>query len=151
MLNRDVFQCSVLISFWRVRHLWHKNLIEKCSELDVCAAMARQLGGAVSNISRGSGNLDSFKSFLEEFVDWPDFLDYFTAVWIPRIGLSLSTLLISYRNIYLFISMENICCNLTCIYLHQVKIHIYLSNNMRIFLIQSQLFPHEGIHLRNCP
>ncbi|XP_020101546.1 uncharacterized protein LOC109719351 isoform X2 [Ananas comosus] len=89
---RDVFQCSILISFWRVRHLWHKNLIEKCSELDVCAAMARQLGGAVSNICRGSGNLDSFKSFLEEFVDWPDFLDYFTAVWIPRIGAWITAL-----------------------------------------------------------
>ncbi|KAJ6675607.1 ZINC ION BINDING PROTEIN [Salix viminalis] len=26
---REVFQCSVLISFWRVRHAWHKNLIKR--------------------------------------------------------------------------------------------------------------------------
>ncbi|XP_072955921.1 uncharacterized protein [Typha angustifolia] len=89
---REVFQCSILISFWRVRHAWHKSLLKKCSETDVRVAMARQLGLAVSNICRGSGDLELFEAFLEDFVDCSDFLDYFKAVWFPRIGAWISAL-----------------------------------------------------------
>ncbi|KAG0478762.1 hypothetical protein HPP92_013481 [Vanilla planifolia] len=32
---REVFKCSVLVSFWRVRHLWHKNLIKRCPDVSI--------------------------------------------------------------------------------------------------------------------
>ncbi|CAN4127651.1 unnamed protein product [Withania somnifera] len=84
---REVFQCSVLICFWRVRHAWHKNLINKCSELDTCAVIAKRLGQAVHRICKGDGTTELFEQFMEECVDAADFLDYFKAIWYPRLGL----------------------------------------------------------------
>lgn len=83
---REVFQCSVLISFWRPRHAWHKNLLEKCSETEMCVEISRRLGEIVSNICRGDGDVDFFHAFMEDFVDCSDFLDYFKSIWYPRIG-----------------------------------------------------------------
>ncbi|XP_016434839.2 uncharacterized protein LOC107761170 [Nicotiana tabacum] len=89
---REVFQCSVLICFWRVRHAWHKNLIKKCSEMETCAAIAKRLGQAVHHICRGDGIAVLFEEFMEDFVDAADFLDYFKATWYPRLGLWTSAL-----------------------------------------------------------
>lgn len=86
ILLRDVFQCSVLISFWRVRHAWHKNLVKRCSETEMRVQMLRRLGEAVDGICRGHGTNDLFEVFMEDFVDGSDFVDYFKAVWYPRIG-----------------------------------------------------------------
>ncbi|KAK6918635.1 hypothetical protein RJ641_017057 [Dillenia turbinata] len=83
---REVFQCSILISFWRVRHAWHKNLVKKCSEAQTRAKMFRQLGQAVSDICTGQGTTDLFEDFMKDFIDSSDFIDYFKAVWYPRIG-----------------------------------------------------------------
>ncbi|CAN6213393.1 unnamed protein product [Urochloa humidicola] len=57
---REVFQCPILISLWRVRHAWHKKLVSKCSDIEKRSAMARFLGDAISN--------------------------YFKALWVPRLG-----------------------------------------------------------------
>ncbi|XP_021892763.1 uncharacterized protein LOC110810780 [Carica papaya] len=83
---RDVFQCSVLVSFWRVRHAWHKNLVKRCCETEMRIEMARRLGQAVDDICRGHGTTIVFEDFMEDFVDGSDFMDYFKAVWYPRIG-----------------------------------------------------------------
>lgn len=83
---REVFQCSVLICFWRVRHAWHKNLIKKCSEMETCAAIAKWLGQAVHHICKGDGTAVLFEEFMEDFVDAADFMDYFKATWYPRLG-----------------------------------------------------------------
>ncbi|KAL3845025.1 hypothetical protein ACJIZ3_002428 [Penstemon smallii] len=61
---REVFQCSVLICFWRVRHAWHKNLMKKCSEIETCSELAKRLGQAIS---------------------FEEFMDYFKATWYPRL------------------------------------------------------------------
>ncbi|KAM7494709.1 hypothetical protein LguiB_029318 [Lonicera macranthoides] len=84
---REVFLCSVLICFWRVRHAWHKNLIKRCPESETRAQISRRLGQSVYNICSGSGTLDLFDDFMEDFVDASDFIDYFKAVWYPRIGM----------------------------------------------------------------
>ncbi|KAF2303531.1 hypothetical protein GH714_019011 [Hevea brasiliensis] len=84
---RDVFQCSVLISFWRVRHAWQKNLVKRCSETEMRVQMFRQLGEAVDDICRGHGTKDLFEAFMEDFIDGSDFMDYFKAVWHPRVGM----------------------------------------------------------------
>lgn len=89
--HRDVFQCSVLISFWRVRHAWHKNLVKKCLDNEMRAAMSRRLHQAVDNICRERGTDGLFVDFMEDFVDASDFVDYFKATWYPRIGGSLSS------------------------------------------------------------
>ncbi|KAL6200792.1 hypothetical protein ACLB2K_030573 [Fragaria x ananassa] len=83
---RDVFHCSVLISFWRVRHAWHKNLVSKCSEEEMRATIARRLHQAVDIICQQRGTDGLFVDFMEDFVDASDFVDYFKATWYPRIG-----------------------------------------------------------------
>ncbi|XVF73492.1 hypothetical protein PTKIN_Ptkin12aG0205600 [Pterospermum kingtungense] len=89
---RDVFECSVLISFWRVRHAWHKNLVKRCSEMEMRVEVSRQLGLVVDDICRGRGNLDLFEKFMEDFVDCLDFMEYFKAIWYPRLGSWISAL-----------------------------------------------------------
>ncbi|KAJ4964988.1 hypothetical protein NE237_016837 [Protea cynaroides] len=89
---RKVFQCSILICFWRVRHAWHKNLLKKCLEMEICSEISRRLGEAVYSICKGDGDMDLFESFMEDFIDCSDFLDYFRAIWFPRIGTWTTTL-----------------------------------------------------------
>ncbi|RCV09907.1 hypothetical protein SETIT_2G067700v2 [Setaria italica] len=84
---REVFQCPVLISLWRIRHAWHKNLVNKCSDNEKRSAMAKFLGDAISSICRGSGDVELFEAFLQDFVDCSGFLDYFKALWFPRLEL----------------------------------------------------------------
>lgn len=83
---REVFQCSILISFWRVRRAWHKNLVKTCSDITLRAEISRRLGQAVHSVCRGHGAVDLFVDFMEDFIDESDFMDYFKAVWYPRIG-----------------------------------------------------------------
>ncbi|XP_058107082.1 uncharacterized protein LOC131250784 [Magnolia sinica] len=83
---RHVLQCSVLICFWRVRHAWHKNLIAKCSDSGTRVEILKRLGHAVYSICKGNADLDSFEDFMEDFVDCSEFLDYFKAIWVPRMG-----------------------------------------------------------------
>ncbi|KAI4372246.1 hypothetical protein MLD38_010500 [Melastoma candidum] len=83
---RDVFQCSLLLSFWRVRHAWHKNLVKRCSEVEMCSELSRWLGNAADDIRRGNAAANLFDSIMHDFVEARDFMDYFKAVWIPRIG-----------------------------------------------------------------
>lgn len=89
---RDVFQCSVLVSFWRVRHAWHKNLVKRCSEIGMRAEIFRCLGLAVDDICKGHGTIALFENCMEDFMDGSDFMDYFKAVWYPRIGAWITAL-----------------------------------------------------------
>ncbi|KAJ6790841.1 Uncharacterized protein M6B38_248215 [Iris pallida] len=89
---REVFQCSVLITFWRPRRAWHKNLIEKCSEPEIRTEISRRLGEVVSSICRGKGDVDSFEALMDDFVDCSDFMDYFKAIWYPRIDMWITAL-----------------------------------------------------------
>ncbi|XP_014509029.1 uncharacterized protein LOC106768398 isoform X2 [Vigna radiata var. radiata] len=88
---RDVFQCTVMISFWRVRHLWHKNLV-KCLKSDMQIKISRRLGWIVDNICRLQGNTSLFEEFMEEFIDESKFMDYFKSTWHPRIGAWINAL-----------------------------------------------------------
>lgn len=107
MFLREVFQCSVLICFWRVRHAWHKNLIKRCPESETRAQISRRLGQSVYNICSGSGTMDLFDDFMEDFVDASDFIDYFKAVWYPRIGKTNT--LFEIRNFRFRNNLHNIC------------------------------------------
>ncbi|XP_030510240.1 uncharacterized protein LOC115724991 isoform X1 [Cannabis sativa] len=95
---RDVFQCTVLISFWRVRHAWHKNLMQKCTENDIRVEIWRRLGQIVDVICQGQGTMGLFEDLMEDFVDEADFMDYLRATWYPRLGkwiIALQTLPVS--------------------------------------------------------
>ncbi|VFQ94370.1 unnamed protein product [Cuscuta campestris] len=89
---RDVFQCSVLICSWRVRYAWHKNLMKRCSEMDLRAAIAKRLGQMIHSICKGLETANLFEDFMQDFADAADFVDYFKATWYPRLGLWTSAL-----------------------------------------------------------
>ena len=82
---RDVFQCSVLTSFWRVRHAWLKNLIKRCMETELRVQISKWLGQTVYDICRGQATVGLFEVLMEDFVDGSSFMDYFKATWYPRI------------------------------------------------------------------
>lgn len=81
----------MLISFWRVRHAWHKNLVKKCVDNEMRAAISRRFHQAMDNICQQRGTEGLFEDFIEDFLDESDFMDYFKATWYPRIGWSLSS------------------------------------------------------------
>lgn len=89
---REVFQCSVLICFWRVRHAWHKNLMKRCSTMEIRAEIAKMLGQTVLNICKGSSSANVFEDMMEDFVDATDFAEYFKSVWLPRLGVWFTVL-----------------------------------------------------------
>ncbi|KAE8793535.1 hypothetical protein D1007_31820 [Hordeum vulgare] len=86
---REVFLCPVLISLWRVRHAWHKKLMNKCSDFERRSMMSKRLGEAISSICRGNSDIELFQAFLEDFIDCSGFVDYFKALWFPRLGASV--------------------------------------------------------------
>ncbi|MED6150347.1 hypothetical protein PIB30_071433 [Stylosanthes scabra] len=88
---RDVFQCSVLISFWRVRHLWHKNIVRSL-EIDMQIKISKRLGLIVDNICQRHGTMSLFEDFIEDFIDESNFMDYFKATWYPRMGAWINAL-----------------------------------------------------------
>ncbi|XP_071709525.1 uncharacterized protein [Rutidosis leptorrhynchoides] len=89
---RELFQCSVLICFWRVRHAWHKNIIKRCSNMETRAKLSKSLGQIVKDICKGFGSVESFDTFMEDFAECKDFMDYFKAIWYPRIGYWITAL-----------------------------------------------------------
>ncbi|CAH2079274.1 unnamed protein product [Thlaspi arvense] len=89
---RDVFQCPVLFSFWRVRHSWHKNIMKRCPDTETRVEISRHLGQAVDKICTRQGTATLFEGSLEDFADSSEFVDYFRAVWSPRIGAWTSAL-----------------------------------------------------------
>lgn len=50
------------------------------------ANLSKALGQIVKDISKGCGTVELFDSFMEDFVECKDFMDYFKAIWYPRIG-----------------------------------------------------------------
>ncbi|KAK1294038.1 hypothetical protein QJS10_CPA16g00041 [Acorus calamus] len=123
---REVFQCSVLICFWHVRHAWHKNLIKRCSKTATCVEMSRQLGRAIYSICRENGDVNLFEDFMEDFVDCSDFLDYFKATWVPRMGLWATML-----KALPFASQET-CSAMEC-YHHQLKLRLLNEEDSSVY------------------
>ncbi|XXG44588.1 hypothetical protein AAC387_Pa01g4347 [Persea americana] len=123
---REVFQCSISICFWRVRHAWHKNLVAKCSETETCADIMRRLGQAINGICKENTDLNSFEDFMEDFIDCTDFLDYFKAIWFPRMGIWTKTLKT------LPLASQETCSALEN-YHHQFKLRLLNEKDTRVF------------------
>ncbi|XP_054783503.1 uncharacterized protein LOC129290667 isoform X3 [Prosopis cineraria] len=123
---RDVFQCSVLISFWRVRHALHKNIVKKCLDTEMQAEISRHLGQIVDKICRGQGTVSLFEDFMEDFVDQSDFMDYFKATWYPRIGRWTSALKT------LPLASQETCAAIE-FYHNQLKIRLLNEKNVSVY------------------
>lgn len=89
---RDIFGCPVLFSFWRVRRSWLRNVIKRCSNIEVQREIFKRLGEIVHSIWDGVDTSILLERFTQDFVDQTAFIQYFKASWLPKIEMWLSTM-----------------------------------------------------------
>ncbi|KAK9089942.1 hypothetical protein Scep_029024 [Stephania cephalantha] len=89
---RDIFCCPVLFSLWRIRRSWLKNIVKKCTNIEVQREMFKRLGQIVHGIWGGVNSSNSMELFIQDFVDQTTFLHYFKAFWLPKIEMWLGTM-----------------------------------------------------------
>ncbi|GLJ23594.1 hypothetical protein SUGI_0446820 [Cryptomeria japonica] len=91
---RDVFQCTILLCLWRVRHAWHRNIIKKCANAEMQREMLKRLGHIMYNTWSGSNVINAMEDFMEDFVDHSTFMEYFKARWMQRIEMWVTAMTI---------------------------------------------------------
>ncbi|XP_023536351.1 uncharacterized protein LOC111797547 [Cucurbita pepo subsp. pepo] len=89
---REAFQCRVLLCIWHGRRNWMRNLLKKCSNLDVQRKMLKQLGKVLYCTRIGLGFADAMEQFKEIFADQCAFVDYLTNTWLPDIELWINSI-----------------------------------------------------------
>ncbi|XP_070027863.1 uncharacterized protein [Nicotiana sylvestris] len=83
---REIFSCPVLFSLWRIRRSWLRNIIKKCSNVEVQREIFKRLGETVYSIWDGSDPFVALEELSQDFVDQTAFLQYFKATWVPKFG-----------------------------------------------------------------
>lgn len=61
-------------------------MVKKCAEIATRVQMSKRLEQVMDEIFRQRGTICLLDDFMQDFVDCLDFMDYFKAVWYPRIG-----------------------------------------------------------------
>ncbi|PKA50863.1 hypothetical protein AXF42_Ash007518 [Apostasia shenzhenica] len=89
---RDIFSCPVLFSIWRIRRSWFRNVVRKCSNIEVQREIFKRLGKIIYSIWQGMDYMIVLEELLQDFVDQTGFIMYFTSCWLPKIEMWLSTL-----------------------------------------------------------
>ncbi|XP_057491214.1 LOW QUALITY PROTEIN: uncharacterized protein LOC130776962 [Actinidia eriantha] len=89
---RDTFSCPVLFSLWRVRRSWLRNIVKKCNNIEVQREIFKRLGKIVYSIWDGADSLVALEELTQDFVDQTTFVQYFTASWVPKIEMWLTTM-----------------------------------------------------------
>ncbi|XVF11118.1 hypothetical protein REPUB_Repub07fG0241600 [Reevesia pubescens] len=89
---RDIFSCPILFSLWRVRRSWLRNVVKKCSNIEVQREMFKRLGEIVYSIWGGVNTSVALEELIQDFVDQTAFMEYFKSTWVPKIEMWLSTM-----------------------------------------------------------
>lgn len=84
--SRQVFGCPVMFSLWRIRRSWLRNVVKKCSNIEIQREIFKRLGEIVYSIWSGADLSDALKDFIQDFSDQTAFTEYFKAFWVPKIG-----------------------------------------------------------------
>uniref|UniRef100_A0A7C9AJD9 SWIM-type domain-containing protein n=2 Tax=Opuntia streptacantha TaxID=393608 RepID=A0A7C9AJD9_OPUST len=87
---RDVLSCPVLFSLWRVRRSWLKNVVKKCSGIEIQREIFIRLGGIVQSIWNGLDSAAAVEDFIKDFADQTAFMQFFKDFWLPKIEMWLS-------------------------------------------------------------
>lgn len=85
-LCRETFSCPVLFSVWRVRRSWLRHVVKNCRNIEVQRQIFKRLGEIVYSIWGGVDPFLVLQKFIQDFVDQTDFMQYFNATWVPKIG-----------------------------------------------------------------
>ncbi|CAN1133045.1 hypothetical protein LINPERPRIM_LOCUS30434 [Linum perenne] len=86
---RDIFSCPVLLSLWRVRRSWLRNIVRKCNGIEVQREVFKRLGRIVYSIWSGVDALTALEELTHDFIDQTSFIQYFEASWVPKIDMWL--------------------------------------------------------------
>lgn len=89
---RNTFCCPILFSLWRVRRSWLRNVVKKCSNIEVQREIFKRLGELVYGIWGGVNTPVALEELTLDFVDQTAFLEYFKSSWVPKIEMWLSTM-----------------------------------------------------------
>ncbi|KAI3697783.1 hypothetical protein L6452_30880 [Arctium lappa] len=89
---RETFSCPILFSVWRVRRSWLRHIVKNCRNIEVQREIFKRLGEMVYSIWGGVNPFVVLEKFTQDFVDQTDFMQYFTATWVPKIEMWLTTM-----------------------------------------------------------
>ncbi|PIA45621.1 hypothetical protein AQUCO_01600086v1 [Aquilegia coerulea] len=89
---RDIFSCPVLFCLWRVRRSWLRNIVKKCTNIEVQREIFKRLGRIVYSIWGGIDSVDAMEEFIQDFVDQTAFIEYFKVSWVPKIEMWLTVM-----------------------------------------------------------
>jgi len=76
----------VLFSLWRVRRSWLRNIVKKCSTIEVQREIFKRLGTIVYSIWGGINTAQALEQFMLDYVDQTTFMEYFKTSWLPKLG-----------------------------------------------------------------
>lgn len=89
---RDTFACPILFSLWRVRRSWLRNVVKRCSNIEVQREIFKRLGKMVYSICDGVDSTVALEELTQDFVDQTSFVQYFKASWVPKFEMWLTTM-----------------------------------------------------------
>ncbi|XP_021748891.1 uncharacterized protein LOC110714646 [Chenopodium quinoa] len=147
---RDIFECSVLISTWRIRHALHKALMKRCSQTEMRVQISQRLGQVISEICTGQGDVTLFDGLMEDFTSNSEFMEYFKAVWYPRIGFwatSLQTLPLASQEMSAAIEFYH--CQMNVRVLNEMDHSAYQRVDWLVDKLSTQV--HSYLWLDECP
>jgi hypothetical protein len=73
---------------WHIRRTWLKNVIKKCSNVEVQREIFILLGKTICNIWSEKNPMDALGQLFQDFVDQTAFIKYFKSFWVPKLGKS---------------------------------------------------------------
>ncbi|KAG8495810.1 hypothetical protein CXB51_009322 [Gossypium anomalum] len=88
----NTFCCPILFSLWRLRSSWLKNVVKKCSNIEVQREIFKRLSKIVYGTWGSVYTSVALEECIQDFVDQTAFVDYFRSSWMPKIEMWLSTL-----------------------------------------------------------
>jgi len=71
---------------WHIRRTWLKNVIKKCSNVEVQREIFIQLGKIIYSIWIEKNPMDALGQLFQDFVDQTTFIKYFKSFWVPKLG-----------------------------------------------------------------
>jgi len=71
---------------WHIRRTWLKNVIKKCSNVEVQREIFIQLGKIIYSIWSEKNPMDALGQLFHDFVDQTTFIKYFKSFWVPKLG-----------------------------------------------------------------
>ncbi|TYJ41170.1 hypothetical protein E1A91_A03G002500v1 [Gossypium mustelinum] len=88
----NTFCCPILFSLWRLRSSWLRNVVKKCSNIEVQREIFKRLGKIVYDTWDSVNTSVALEECIQDFVDQTAFVDYFRSSWMPKIEMWLLTL-----------------------------------------------------------